>query len=209
MNNRTPRRIFTMLLTIWVLSLLISLAPIFGWKDAQFVSRVQEQHVCLISQAISYQVFSTATAFYIPLCAIIIVYYKIMRAAKQRFKRERDRKTVNRNFDDKTRITKIVQHSDEQIRINTPIPCSNNNNKCGTPENGHIKFKVAINRHWFISTILDQIREQHKFRRFEWRWTNANEHGKWRSRDAQQWNSVQQPIREWYAQRVWKLTLVL
>lgn len=55
-QNRTPKRIFLMLLIIWILSLLISLAPIFGWKDAQFVSRVQEQHVCLISQQISYQV---------------------------------------------------------------------------------------------------------------------------------------------------------
>ena len=55
-QNRTKKRIFTMLLVIWILSLLISLAPIFGWKDAQFVSRVREQHVCLISQQISYQV---------------------------------------------------------------------------------------------------------------------------------------------------------
>ncbi|KAH7731538.1 Protein SER-4 [Aphelenchoides avenae] len=95
-QNRTPRRIFFMLMSIWVLSLLISLAPIFGWKDAQFVTRVQEQHVCLISQQISYQVFSTATAFYIPLSAIIIVYYKIMRAARNRFRRDRDRRTVHR-----------------------------------------------------------------------------------------------------------------
>lgn len=106
-----------MLAIVWIVSLLISLAPIFGWKDDQFVTRVREQHVCLISQQLSYQVFSTSTAFYLPLCAIIVIYYKIMRAAKQRFKRERDRKQVNRNFDDKTRITKIVQHSDEQMRI--------------------------------------------------------------------------------------------
>ncbi|KIH67793.1 hypothetical protein ANCDUO_01874 [Ancylostoma duodenale] len=42
------------------------------------------------------RVFSTATAFYIPLIAIICVYWKIMRAAKKRFKRERDRRTVIR-----------------------------------------------------------------------------------------------------------------
>lgn len=45
-----------MLMVIWVVSLLISLAPIFGWKDAEFVNRVNQQHVCLISQQISYQV---------------------------------------------------------------------------------------------------------------------------------------------------------
>ncbi|KAI6176611.1 G-PROTEIN-RECEP-F1-2 domain-containing protein [Aphelenchoides bicaudatus] len=160
--NRTPRRIFLMLMIIWVLSLLISLAPIFGWKDAQFVTRVREQHVCLISQQISYQVFSTATAFYIPLCAIIVVYYKIMRAAKQRFKRERDRRTVNRNFDDKTRITKIMQHSDEQMRIITPVSkdsICNNNNKCGTPENGHFKFKIKSSE---SNTNSDELNEDER-----------------------------------------------
>jgi 5-hydroxytryptamine receptor 1 len=53
-----------MLLVIWVVSLIISIAPIFGWKDKHFVERVQDDQICLISQAISYQVFSTATAFY-------------------------------------------------------------------------------------------------------------------------------------------------
>ncbi|KAI6241687.1 hypothetical protein M3Y99_00330300 [Aphelenchoides fujianensis] len=148
-QNRTPRRIFSMITTIWVVSLLISLAPIFGWKDAQFVQRVREQHVCLISQQISYQVFSTATAFYIPLCAIIVIYYKIMRAAKKRFRRERDRRTVNRNFDEKTRIAKnSVQQSDEQLRIiNATVPPASqyesyNNSKVSTPENGHAKLKT-------------------------------------------------------------------
>ncbi|VDN20612.1 unnamed protein product, partial [Cylicostephanus goldi] len=42
------------------------------------------------------EVFSTATAFYIPLIAIICIYWKIMRAAKKRFKRERDRRTIIR-----------------------------------------------------------------------------------------------------------------
>lgn len=115
-QNRTPRRIFFMLLVIWVLSLLISLAPIFGWKDAQFVTRVHEEHVCLISQQISYQVFSTATAFYIPLCAIIVVYYKIMRAAKKRFRRDRDRRTVHRSLDPKTKLRRSSS-DDDQVRI--------------------------------------------------------------------------------------------
>ncbi|KAI6214728.1 G-PROTEIN-RECEP-F1-2 domain-containing protein [Aphelenchoides besseyi] len=140
-QNRTPRRIFTMIMIIWVVSLLISLAPIFGWKDDQFVIRVQQQHVCLISQQISYQIFSTATAFYIPLCAIIIIYYKIMRAAKKRFRRERDRRTVNRNFDDKTRIAK------KHCTTNASVPVASqyetyNNSKASTPENGHAKIKV-------------------------------------------------------------------
>uniref|UniRef100_A0A0K0FUM6 G_PROTEIN_RECEP_F1_2 domain-containing protein n=1 Tax=Strongyloides venezuelensis TaxID=75913 RepID=A0A0K0FUM6_STRVS len=96
-QNRTPKRITCMLIIIWFVSLLISVAPILGWKDAMSTSRVLEEHVCLISQEISYQVFSTASAFYIPLIAIICIYFRIMKAAKKRFKRERDRKTVIRH----------------------------------------------------------------------------------------------------------------
>lgn len=45
-----------MLGTTWIVSLLISLAPILGWKDRDFFDRVEKQRVCLISQQISYQV---------------------------------------------------------------------------------------------------------------------------------------------------------
>ncbi|VIO92525.1 Uncharacterized protein BM_BM7828 [Brugia malayi] len=115
-QNRTPHRIFGMLGIIWLLSLLISLAPIFGWKDNDFYRRVIEQHVCLISQQISYQIFSTATAFYIPLCAIISIYYKIMLTAKSRFKRERERrKTINYS----QRDTKIQEQCGNLLKSRT------------------------------------------------------------------------------------------
>uniref|UniRef100_A0AC35TS04 G_PROTEIN_RECEP_F1_2 domain-containing protein n=1 Tax=Rhabditophanes sp. KR3021 TaxID=114890 RepID=A0AC35TS04_9BILA len=98
-QNRTPRRITWMIAVVWIFSLVVSIAPMLGWKDEKFSSRVLEEHICLISQEISYQVFSTAFAFYIPLIAIIVIYFRIMRAAKKRFKRERDRKTVIRHGD--------------------------------------------------------------------------------------------------------------
>uniref|UniRef100_A0A1I8EXB4 G_PROTEIN_RECEP_F1_2 domain-containing protein n=1 Tax=Wuchereria bancrofti TaxID=6293 RepID=A0A1I8EXB4_WUCBA len=132
-QNRTPHRIFGMLGIIWLLSLLISLAPIFGWKDNDFYRRVIEQHVCLISQQISYQIFSTATAFYIPLCAIIFIYYKIMLTAKSRFKRERERrKTISYSQRDtkiqgqcgnllksKTEINADMKKGNEMIQVST------------------------------------------------------------------------------------------
>ncbi|KAJ1358944.1 hypothetical protein KIN20_017524 [Parelaphostrongylus tenuis] len=93
-QNRTGKRIIIMLAVIWLMSLLISLAPFAGWKDDEFKDRVLRHQVCLISQQISYQVFSTATAFYIPLIAIICIYWKIMKAARKRFKRERDRRAT-------------------------------------------------------------------------------------------------------------------
>lgn len=55
--------------------------------------------------------FSTATAFYIPLIAIILIYYKIMRAAKKRFKRDRDRRTISRCLDENTKAKVVKQLS--------------------------------------------------------------------------------------------------
>ncbi|KAK5966966.1 putative serotonin receptor [Trichostrongylus colubriformis] len=120
-QNRTPKRIMIMLTVIWMTSLLISLAPFAGWKDEGFKDRVLRQHVCLISQQISYQVFSTATAFYIPLIAIIVIYWKILRAAKKRFKRERDRRTVNRPPPDQSnsndKLTPLILKKNKKILL--------------------------------------------------------------------------------------------
>jgi hypothetical protein len=53
-QNRTPRRIFAMLAIVWIVSSLISLTGL-AWKDTEFEQRFQ-QHICLISQQITYQV---------------------------------------------------------------------------------------------------------------------------------------------------------
>ncbi|KAL3081270.1 hypothetical protein niasHS_012374 [Heterodera schachtii] len=153
-NNRTPRRIFSMLMVIWVLSLLISLAPQFGLKDENFVTRVREQQVCLISQDIAYQVFSTSTAFYIPLFAIMLIYYKIMRAAKKRFRRERDRRTVNRTVVEtvppKASKMLIAQQHSPLNRHSQPNGSTSNNNNNNNYSNSHsnnmlgAKFKVKL-----------------------------------------------------------------
>ncbi|CAJ0942140.1 unnamed protein product, partial [Mesorhabditis belari] len=145
-QNRTPRRIFSMLGAIWTLSLLISLAPIAGWKDEGFKDRVELQHVCLISQQISYQVFSTATAFYIPLCAIICVYWKIMRAAKRRFKRERDRRTINKpignNIDDKN--APLILKKNKKIPLPPAVLIKDENGSSLSTKNGkHVKVKAC------------------------------------------------------------------
>ncbi|KAF7632818.1 G_PROTEIN_RECEP_F1_2 domain-containing protein, partial [Meloidogyne graminicola] len=156
-QNRTPQRIFTMLFVIWVLSLLISLAPQFEFlhlKDNGFVSRVEDQKICLISQDIAYQIFSTSTAFYIPLCAIIIIYYKIMRAAKKRFRRERDRKTLNRGvIDDSSIPLKTSKQLDLEQQNSSPIAqkTSAGANNCSDSPIFQAKQKEQNGRHFSIN----------------------------------------------------------
>lgn len=66
-----------MILSVWLLSASITLPPLFGWAQ-----NVNDGSVCLISQDFGYTVYSTAVAFYIPMSVMLIMYYRIYRAAK-------------------------------------------------------------------------------------------------------------------------------
>ncbi|XP_055520234.1 5-hydroxytryptamine receptor 5A-like isoform X1 [Leucoraja erinacea] len=69
-----------MIILTWVLSSVISLSPLFGWGKTY--SEQEEQ--CQVSQEPSYTIFSTFGAFYLPLCVVLFVYWKIYKAAKFR-----------------------------------------------------------------------------------------------------------------------------
>uniref|UniRef100_A0A665VM62 5-hydroxytryptamine receptor 7 n=1 Tax=Echeneis naucrates TaxID=173247 RepID=A0A665VM62_ECHNA len=66
-----------MILSVWLLSASITLPPLFGWAQ-----NVNDGRVCLISQDFGYTIYSTAVAFYIPMSVMLIMYYRIYRAAK-------------------------------------------------------------------------------------------------------------------------------
>ena len=38
-----------MILMIWVTSIIVSLAPLFGWKDEDFEKRVNVDKMCMVS----------------------------------------------------------------------------------------------------------------------------------------------------------------
>ncbi|XP_033869193.2 5-hydroxytryptamine receptor 7-like [Acipenser ruthenus] len=66
-----------MVFIVWLLSASITLPPLFGWA-----TNVTVERVCLISQDFGYTVYSTAVAFYIPMTVMLIMYYRIYKAAK-------------------------------------------------------------------------------------------------------------------------------
>ncbi|NXU71461.1 5HT5A protein, partial [Oreotrochilus melanogaster] len=77
----TRRRISNVMIALtWALSAAISLAPLFGWGETYS----PEQERCQVSQAPSYTIVSTGGAFYLPLCVVLFVYWKIYKAAKFR-----------------------------------------------------------------------------------------------------------------------------
>lgn len=85
-HQRTAKRIGIMILILWLLSFLVSIAPMFGWKDPEWDLRL-ENYQCLVSQDISYQIFATASSFYVPLLVILFLYWRIFLTARKRIRR--------------------------------------------------------------------------------------------------------------------------
>ncbi|XP_028846616.1 5-hydroxytryptamine receptor 1F [Denticeps clupeoides] len=89
-RKRTPRRAGFMIVVAWVLSILICLPPVI-WRqrksDRQMLvpNATQAYNAtdeCVIEHNIGSAIYSTFGAFYIPLFLILILYYKIYRAAQ-------------------------------------------------------------------------------------------------------------------------------
>ncbi|XP_078390721.1 5-hydroxytryptamine (serotonin) receptor 5A, b [Cetorhinus maximus] len=78
---KTRKKISNIMIALtWALSAVISLSPLFGWGKTY--SEKDDQ--CQVSQEPSYTIFSTFGAFYLPLCVVLFVYWKIYKAAKFR-----------------------------------------------------------------------------------------------------------------------------
>ncbi|XP_028648559.2 5-hydroxytryptamine receptor 7-like [Erpetoichthys calabaricus] len=86
-----------MILGVWLVSASITLPPFFGWAQ-----NVNTEGLCLISQDFGYTIYSTGVAFYIPMLVMLVMYYKIFKAARKSaakhrfsgFPRQKDLETV-------------------------------------------------------------------------------------------------------------------
>ncbi|XP_064543193.1 5-hydroxytryptamine receptor 2A [Drosophila montana] len=98
-HSRTSNRVFMMIFCVWTASVIVSLAPQFGWKDPDYLQRIEQQK-CMVSQDVAYQVFATCCTFYVPLLVILALYWKIYQTARKRIHRRRPRPvdvTANNN----------------------------------------------------------------------------------------------------------------
>ncbi|GFV01824.1 5-hydroxytryptamine receptor [Trichonephila clavipes] len=86
-RNRCKKRIYLAIFLVWTISFTVSIAPIFGWKDPDFNTRIEIEKRCLVSQDLGYQVFATCSSFYVPLVMILILYSRIFQEARRRIRR--------------------------------------------------------------------------------------------------------------------------
>lgn len=76
-----------MILVVWSLAFVVCIAPMLGWKDDEWDHRVNKELTCMVSQDLGYQIFATASSFYLPLLVILILYWRIFQTARKRIRR--------------------------------------------------------------------------------------------------------------------------
>lgn len=95
-RKRSARRAAIMVGTVWVISVFISMPPLF-WRQRHRNVSLQQ---CIIEHDhLGYTIYSTLGAFYIPMIIILLLYYRIYNAAKTLYqKRGSSRHLSNRSM---------------------------------------------------------------------------------------------------------------
>lgn len=77
----TKRRVFLIIVFVWTLSLIVSLAPQIGWKAPQ-----RAGNICEVNNDIFYALFSASLSYYIPLVITLIIYFRVYQEARAQMK---------------------------------------------------------------------------------------------------------------------------
>ncbi|XP_060911791.1 alpha-1A adrenergic receptor-like [Labrus mixtus] len=75
----TEKRALLAMLGVWILSTVISIGPLLGWKQPPS----QDDTVCVITEEPFYALFSSLGSFYIPLFVILAMYCRVYVVAKR------------------------------------------------------------------------------------------------------------------------------
>ncbi|XP_055064738.2 alpha-1A adrenergic receptor [Misgurnus anguillicaudatus] len=76
----TGRRALAAVVALWVLSIAISVGPLFGWRDPM----PEDESVCRVNEELGYTIFSTACSFYVPLTVILAMYCRVYIVARHK-----------------------------------------------------------------------------------------------------------------------------
>ncbi|XP_078087297.1 alpha-1A adrenergic receptor-like [Mustelus asterias] len=75
----TERKAVLVVLGVWLLSIVISIGPLLGWKQPA----PPDERECQITEEAGYALFSSLGSFYIPLTVILVMYCRVYIVAKR------------------------------------------------------------------------------------------------------------------------------
>ena len=81
-GQRSPKLAKIMIAAVWVASVIISLPPVFGWKEA----KRRAANECLLNMLLSYRIYSSMGSFYLPCLIMVFVYLRIFIVIHEREK---------------------------------------------------------------------------------------------------------------------------
>lgn len=80
-TQRSKRSAGVMIVLVWLLSVLVTLPPLWGWS-----AHVMQGQQCTMSRNIGYRIYSTSVSFLLPFLIMTFVYVRIFAVARQRRK---------------------------------------------------------------------------------------------------------------------------
>ncbi|XP_035497012.1 adrenoceptor alpha 1Aa [Scophthalmus maximus] len=75
----TKHRALLAVMLLWVLSVIISIGPLFGWKEPA----PEDDSICKITEEPGYAIFSAVGSFYLPLAIILAMYCQVYVVARR------------------------------------------------------------------------------------------------------------------------------
>ena len=110
-TKRSKRLALIMIANVWLLSVIITCPPIFGWQEE---GRHLDDAQCYLIRDPGYIIYSAMGSFFIPLLVMSFVYVRIFMVAREREKRL---KPYRRSF---------VNRGSHYTNINQHRPCQRN-----------------------------------------------------------------------------------
>nr|BAA22403.1 serotonin receptor-like planarian receptor 4 [Dugesia japonica] len=101
--RRTPALIGGMIGVAWLMSGLISIPPVLGWKE-KFTPGI-----CQLTDNLLYQIYATFCAFYIPLIVMLVLYYQIFKLARNMAQEDAKRKLGTGQMTDEEQTSIPIQ----------------------------------------------------------------------------------------------------
>ncbi|XP_044271454.1 alpha-2C adrenergic receptor isoform X2 [Tribolium madens] len=150
LKKRTPVRAVVMIAAVWVLSALICIPPLLGWK----VERTPDEQYpkCQLSEELGYVLYSALGSFYMPSCIMVFVYIRIYYAAKARARRG-IRKPPRRQPQDAVTSFSVPKNGDGDAAATAGASIDRNSNTSPRDGDRQIATIEAIPRPMPIPTV--------------------------------------------------------
>ncbi|KAL6098239.1 adra1b [Pungitius sinensis] len=113
----TEKRALLAMLAVWILSIVISIGPLLGWKQPPS----QDDSVCLITEEPFYALFSSLGSFYIPLAVILAMYCRVYVVAK-RTTRNLEAGVMKERMQDSNELTMRIHRRNQPAPETGPAP---------------------------------------------------------------------------------------